>query len=110
MPLSRPSQATKDEALCPRIYLEWVDSGSYDGWRTQEEVDELSPYLCRSCALLIKETPFHLVVAHSETYGIDASFKKMYVGVISIPKAAIMRRVDFFPIPSSMPPTTAEGE
>lgn len=93
--IQRPNDASADDILHETVYIEWIDSSSYNGWRDQDEVDALTPYFCRTFALLIRETPHHVIIAHSETYGNDETFKKMYLGTLSIPKKAIIRQLVF---------------
>ena len=84
----------EDTFLLP-CYIEWLDSAGYSGWRDQEDIVRLSPYRCRTMCFLVKETEEHVIITHTETYGIDDSFKKMHYALFSIPRCAIIRLVRF---------------
>ena len=83
-----------DTFLAP-IYLEWIDSASFSSWQDMDKVDELEPYFCRSFALLVRETEETLIIAGTETYGLGSGFVKMFNGVLSIPKRAVLREIRF---------------
>ena len=93
-----PDRAAADIFLLP-CYIEWLDSAGYTGWRDQEEVALLAPYRCRTTAFIVQETEEHLIITHTETYGIDPSFKKMYHDLLLIPRCAIRRLVRFCEAP-----------
>lgn len=77
------------------VYLEWVDSAGFPEWQTQAEVDALVPYACRTVGLLIKEDVDCLVVAVAETMDMgEAGFQKVYNGIMSIPRSAVLLRYD----------------
>ena len=92
MTLLPPDHALEDTFLLP-CYIEWIDSAGYSGWRDQEDVDRLNPYRCRTLAFIVQETEEAIIVTHTETYGIDASFTKLYHDLFSIPRRAIVRLV-----------------
>ena len=90
-----PSDRREHDTFLTPCYIEWLDSASYSGWRDREDVDHLTPYRCRTMCFLVKETEEHVIVTHTETYGTDASFKKMYLDLLTIPKCVIQRLVRF---------------
>lgn len=90
--VGRPFEATVDEPLRCAVYIEWIDSSSLNGWQDHDTVVKLTPYYCRSVGLLVYEDDQHIIIATSETYGADGTFKKMYTDPMSIPVSAIIRR------------------
>lgn len=92
--IPQPSNGQPYDTYLPGLYLEWIDSASFDGWRDLDDVGRLTPYRCRTLCLLVQETEEHLIVTHSETYGEGKSFRKMFSGLLSIPKCAVMVRRD----------------
>lgn len=88
-----PQDAVASDTFVPYVYLEWLDSGSYDGWQNAEDSRGLTPYRCRTVALLVAEDAEHVTISHTETYGAGDGFKKMYHGPFSIPRRAITRYV-----------------
>src|SRR5712691_8574851 len=72
------------------IYLEWIDSAGYSGWRDDDDISKLVPYTCRTIGLLIRDTDEAYIVGTTETVDMeDAGFSKCYHGIISIPKVAV---------------------
>lgn len=75
------------------VYLEWIDSAGMAEWQTQDEVDDLTPYMVRTVGLLVKEDEACLVVAVAETVDDgECHFQKCYNGLMSIPACAVMTR------------------
>ena len=94
MTILPPDRVSEDTFLVP-CYIEWLDSAGYSGWRDQGDIARLTPYRCRTMCFLVKETEEHVIITHTETYGTDTSFKKMYSDLFSIPRCAIQRLVRF---------------
>lgn len=90
-----PADRVPADTLLRPCYIEWLDSAGYSGWRDQEDVARLTPYRCRTMCFLVCETEDHLIVTHTETYCVDAAFKKIYHDLFSIPRCAIQRLVRF---------------
>lgn len=68
------------------IYIEWVDSGTFNGWTDIDEANK-PPLKIVSCGIFIMETKETVVIANSFNREVDAAN-----GIISIPKACITKR------------------
>lgn len=75
-----------------RVYIEWIDSASLDGWQGKEALDDLRPYNCATLAFLVREDDEAYIVTHTFTLD-DAtdSFAYRYHGLFSIPKVAVSK-------------------
>lgn len=85
-----------DIRKCPLIWVKWVDSHTFDGWKdVQDTISEAlgAKLMCESCGWLLKETDDRiLLVCHR-----DSECEK--VGSIwVIPKCAILERCEIVDI------------
>lgn len=66
-----------------KIYIEWVDAYTNDGWTTLEKaMEESSNAFCRTSAFYIGQNKNFIVVSHTQGKSKDNSL----MGVVSIPK------------------------
>ena len=76
------------------ICVEWIDSAEYDdaSWKTQKEVEELTPMRIKSCGMLVNEDDLYITLAGSiDNY--DKKTEAQNGGLISIPKCAVLKRL-----------------
>ena len=71
-----------------KIYIEWTDAYTSDGWTTFEEAMKESPNaLCRTNALYLGQSKNFIVVSHTQGYKKDNTL----MGVLNIPKKWVRR-------------------
>ena len=73
--------------------IEWIDSSEYDDadWKSEEEVQELTPMRIKSCGILVNEDDLYLTLAGSVN-NYDKECEAQYGGLITVPKCAIQKR------------------
>lgn len=71
-----------------RIYIEWLDAYTVDGWTTFDKAMEQSRNcFCRTNALYVGETKDFITVSHTQGKNKDNSL----MGILSIPKKWIRK-------------------
>ena len=71
-----------------KIYIEWIDAYTSDGWTTFEEaIKESSNAFCRTNALFVSESKNFIVVSHTQGKTKNSNI----MGVLSIPKKWITK-------------------
>ena len=71
-----------------KIYIEWVDAYSNDGWTTFEKaMEESNNAFCKTNALYIGENKNFIVISHTQGYTKDNSI----LGILNIPKKWVKR-------------------
>ena len=71
-----------------KVYLEWIDAYSNDGWTTVgKAMEESNNAFCRTNALYIGESKNFIVVSHTQGHTKDNSI----MGALSIPKKWIRK-------------------
>jgi hypothetical protein len=83
-------------ADCPLVYLEWQDSSGTEEWRSLEEIHnrkiELDP--CKSVGWVLRETADWVELAQNIGTGHGGEHPQA-CHVMTIPRAAIIKRVNF---------------
>jgi hypothetical protein len=69
-----------------RVYIEWYDSYTWDGWDKPEEAIKLCTplMLCKTVGYILNEDKDHITICH--TYN-----PSMVMGSLHIPKGCIKR-------------------
>ena len=71
-----------------KIYIEWIDAYSNDGWTTFEKVIvESNNAFCKTNALYVGESKNFIIVSHTQGYTKDNSI----MGALNIPKRWIRK-------------------
>ena len=71
-----------------KIYIEWIDAYSTDGWTTSEKaMEESNNAFCRTNALYLGESKNFIIVSHTQGDTKDNSV----MGVLNIPKKWVRR-------------------
>ncbi len=77
-----------NKKLGDKVYIEWVDAYSTDGWTTFEKaMEESNNAFCRTNALYLGESKNFIIVSHTQGDTKDNSI----MGVLNIPKKWIRK-------------------
>lgn len=71
-----------------RVYIEWLDAYTTDGWTTLEKaMEESSNAFCRTIGFYVGQTKEFITVSHTQ----GKTKKNSLMGVVSIPRRWIKK-------------------
>lgn len=78
------------------IFVEWIDSSSQSGWRTEQSLKNKIDLKCTSFGYLSHEDDEVVCVSSSRTNISEDNSRIDFNGTIRIPKKAIIKRRNVF--------------